>query len=60
MNGYENVKVEDGYLKLRVCKDNGIYKNGGVFFKIGFFCGICLEVKVRLIKLVCGGFFVIW
>lgn len=36
VDGYENVKVEEGYLKLRACKDNGTYKNGGVFSKIGF------------------------
>lgn len=23
VDGYENVKVEEGYLKLRACKDNG-------------------------------------
>ena len=45
VNGYENVKVEDGYLKLRACKDNGTYKNGGVFSKIGFPCGTRLELK---------------
>ena len=44
VNGYENVKVEDGYLKLRACKDNGTYKNGGVFSKIGF------PFRVRLSK----------
>lgn len=60
VNGYENVKVEDGYLKLRACKDNGTYKNGGVFSKIGFPCGTRLEVKARLTKLVRGGFPAIW
>ena len=45
VDGYENVKVEEGYLKLRACKDNGTYKNGGVFSKIGFPCGTRLEVN---------------
>lgn len=60
VDGYENVKVEEGYLKLRACKDNGTYKNGGVFSKIGFPCGTRLEVKARLTKLVRGGFPAIW
>ena len=60
VDGYENVKVENGYLKLRACKDNGIYKNGGVFTKIGFPCDTRLEVKARLTGLVRGGFPAIW
>ena len=44
VDGYENVRVENGYLKLRACKDNGIYKNGGVFSKLGFPCATRLEV----------------
>ena len=60
VDGYENVKVEEGYLKLRACKDNGTYKNGGVFSKIGFPCGTRLEGKARLTKLVRGGFPAIW
>lgn len=60
VKGYENVKVEDGYLKLKACKDEGVYKNGGIRSKIGFPCNSRLEVKARLTKLVRGGFPAIW
>ena len=47
VDGYENVRVENGYLKLRACKDNGFIKWWGVF-QIGFLCDTRLEVKARL------------
>lgn len=60
VKGYENVKVEDGYLKIRALKDGEVYKNGGVFSKIGFPCNSRLEVKARLNALVRGAFPAIW
>ena len=45
VDGYENVKVEEGYLKLRACKDNGTYKNGGVFSSLDPFI---VEQKTKL------------
>ncbi len=60
VEGYENVRVEDGYLKIKACKDNGVYKNGGIYTKFGFPCNSRLEVKARLDKLVRGAFPAIW
>lgn len=60
VEGYENVKVEDGYLKLKATKDGDSYKNGGIRSKIGFSNNTRLEVKVRLTKKVRGGFPAIW
>lgn len=60
VEGYENVKIEDGILKLKASKENGIYKNGGVRTKIGFPSNTRLEVRARLTKLVKGGFPAIW
>ena len=45
VDGYENVRVEDGVLKLKASKENGTYKNGGIRTRIGFPCGTRLEVK---------------
>lgn len=58
--GYENVTVEDGYLKLRATKEGENYKNGGIFTKIGFPNNTRLEVKARMTKKVRGGFPAIW
>lgn len=59
VEGYENVKVENGYLKLKADKTGGVYKNGGINTKFGFPCNSRLEVKARL-KPVRGGFPAIW
>lgn len=60
VEGYENVKVENGMLKLKVLKDNNTYKNGGIRTKKGFKCNTRVEVKAKLTKLVKGGFPAIW
>ena len=60
VNMYENVKIEDGYFKLKVCKNGDTYKNGGVRTRMVFSCNSLLEVKVRLTKLIRGGFPAIW
>lgn len=60
VNGYENVRVEDGVLKLRACKDGDRYKNGGVRTKYGFEKNTRLEVRARLTKLARGCFPAIW
>lgn len=60
VKGYENVKVENGVLKLKASKENGSYKNGGIRTKIGFPCNTRLEVKAKLPNLVRGGFPAIW
>lgn len=60
VKGYENVKVEDGVLKLKASKTNKVYKNGGIRTKIGFPHNTRLEVRARLTKLVRGGFPAIW
>lgn len=60
VKGYENVKIENGVLKLKASKENGSYKNGGIRTKAGFPCNTRLEVKARLTKLVKGGFPAIW
>lgn len=57
---YENVKVEDGYLKLTADKKDGHYKNGGIRSIIGFPNNTRLEVKARLKKIIKGGFPAIW
>ena len=45
VNGYENVKVEDGYLKLRACKDNRTYKMAEYFPKSVFPVGTFGKLK---------------
>jgi hypothetical protein len=60
VEGYENVKVENGVLKLKVSKDKNSYKNGGIRTTSGFPCNTRLEVKAKLTKLVKGGFPAIW
>lgn len=60
VTGYENVKVENGYLKLKVKKDGGVYKNGGIRTKQGFSNNTRLEVRAKLTKRVRGGFPAIW
>lgn len=60
VKGYENVRVENGVLKLTASKENGNYKNGGIRSTIGFPCNTRLEVKAKLTKLVKGGFPAIW
>lgn len=60
VNGYENVKVENGYLKLSITKKEGRYLNAGIRTKMGFANNTRLEVKARLTKQVRGGFPAIW
>lgn len=58
--GWENVRVEDGALKLKGDKRDGKYRNGGVRTKKGFPGHTRLEVCARLSKLVNGAFPAIW
>ncbi|MBW8333276.1 MAG: family 16 glycosylhydrolase [Prolixibacteraceae bacterium] len=60
VEGYETVKVEDGYLKLTVKKDGADYKNGGIRTFEGFPKDSRVELKARLTKKVRGGFPAIW
>ena len=60
VEGDENVKIEDGYLKLKASKEDGIYKNGGIRTTTGFPINTRVEVKARLTKQVRGGFPAIW
>ena len=60
VDGYENVKIEDGYLKLKASKEEGVYKNGGIRTTTGFPVNTRVEVKARLTKQVRGGFPAIW
>lgn len=60
VKGYENVKVEDGYLKLKACKSDGHYKNGGIRTIKGFSKNTRIEVKARLTKRARGAFPAIW
>lgn len=57
--GFENVKIENGILKISATKDEKGYKNGGIRTKIGFPCNSRLEVKAK-IKKVGGAFPAIW
>ena len=60
VEGYENVRVEGGMLKLKASKDGENYKNGGVRSKIGFKKNTRLEVRARLTKRARGLFPAIW
>lgn len=60
VDGYENVKVEDGYLKISATKVDGVYKNGGIRTINGFPKNTRVEVKARLTHQVRGGFPAIW
>ena len=60
VKGYENVRIEEGILKLRATKIEDTYKNGGIRLKKGFPGNSRLEVKARLNKLVKGAFPAIW
>lgn len=60
VEGYENVRIEDGYLKIQATKDDGVYKNGGIRTSIGFPIDTRVEIKARLNKKVRGGFPAIW
>lgn len=60
VEGYENVRVEDGVLKLRAWKDGDNYKNGGIRSKRGFENNTRLEVRARLTKRARGCFPAIW
>ena len=60
VNEYENVKVENGYLKLKASKDDGLYKTGGIHTIKGFVKNTRVEVKARLTKRARGAFPAIW
>lgn len=60
VEGYENVEVKDGYLILKVDKQDGHYKNGGIRTYQGFPCNTRVSVRARMNKLVKGGFPAIW
>lgn len=60
VEGYENVKVQEGYLKLSVKKDGTLYKNGGIRTTRGYPNNTRLEVRAKLTKRVRGGFPAIW
>lgn len=60
VKGYETVRVEDGVLKLRACKEDGNYKNGGVRTKFGFPNNSRVEVRAKLTKRARGLFPAIW
>lgn len=60
VEGYENVRVEDGFVKLKASKDDGYYKNGGIRTIKGFPKNSRVEVKARLTHKVRGGFPAIW
>lgn len=60
VDGYENVKIQDGCLKISATKVNGVYKNGGIRTKKGFPKDTRVEIKARLNKKVRGGFPAIW
>lgn len=60
VDGYENVKVEDGYLKLKASKDGTVYKNGGIRTKRGYPKNTRLEVRAKMTKRVRGAFPAIW
>lgn len=60
VEGYENVRVENGYLKIRADKKDGVYKNGGIRTSKGFPLNTRVEIKARLTKQVRGGFPAIW
>lgn len=60
VEGYENIRLENGYLIISATKEDGIYKNGGVRTKTGFPKDTRVEIKARLNKQVRGGFPAIW
>lgn len=60
VKGYENVRVEDGFLKLSATLHEGHYKNGGIRSNIGFPGNTRVEVRARLTSHVRGAFPAIW
>ncbi|NLY25340.1 MAG: glycoside hydrolase family 16 protein [Bacteroidales bacterium] len=60
VEGYENVRVEDGFLKLSATREGEHYKNGGIRTRKGFPGNTRVEVRARLTKQVRGGFPAIW
>lgn len=60
VKGYENVKVEDGYLKLKANKADGHYKTGGIKTINGFDKNTRVEVRAKLTKRARGAFPAIW
>lgn len=59
-DSWDNVKVEDGYLKLKGDKVDGNYRNGGIRTKEGFPVNTRVEVRAKMTKLVRGAFPAIW
>ena len=60
VKGYENVRVEDGFLKLKANKVDGQYKNGGIRTIKGFDKNTRVEVRAMLTKRARGTFPAIW
>lgn len=60
VKGYENIKIEDGRLKIKADKKDGNYLNGGIRTIKGFPTNSRLEVKAKLTKRVRGGFPAVW
>lgn len=61
IDGYwGNIKVENGYLKLKADKSDGVYRNGGIRTINGFPLNTRVEVKAKLTHKVRGGFPAIW
>lgn len=60
VDGYENVRVENGFLVLSATKYEGVYKNGGIRTVKGFPNNTLLEVRAKLNRKVRGGFPAIW
>lgn len=58
---YENVRVEDGCLKLKATLTDGHYKNAGIRTRAGFPACTRIEVRARFTKqMVRGAFPAIW
>ncbi len=57
---YENVRVEDGVLKLKASKQDGKYKTSGIQTRFGFPVNTRVEVKAKFDKQVRGAFPAIW
>lgn len=60
VEGYENVIVKDGKLILKVTKEDGYYKNGGIRTRFGFPCNTRVTARVGFNHLVKGGFPAVW
>ncbi len=57
---YENVRIEDGVLKLKASKVDGKYKTAGIQTRFGFPVNTRVEVRAKFDKQVRGAFPAIW